>query len=81
MAVNRALRERPAGAGRGAHPGRGAAQAPAAVVRLLSSLLEAARATGGVRSLFGENLTLFGAEGQYNVHAVAAPATGRAICW
>ncbi len=44
--------------------------APSAVVARLHGLIERARSTERVQSLFGERLALFGEEGQYSVHAV-----------
>ncbi|SEU29177.1 sensor histidine kinase [Stigmatella erecta] len=49
-------------------------QAPEPVVARLTALVEAAAGESRVRSLLGEPLTLFGEEGQYNLHVVPLEA-------
>ncbi|PTL84944.1 nitrogen regulation protein NR(II) [Vitiosangium sp. GDMCC 1.1324] len=69
-AVNQALRERLPPTAVGASLPEAFPNAPAAVVDRLASLVEGACTSGRVLSLHGEPLPLFGAEGQYRVHAV-----------
>ncbi len=68
-AVNRVLREKLPRA-LGAELVEAFPEAPAAVVERLRLLAEAAHQSARVQSLFGARLSLFGAEGQYNLHAV-----------
>lgn len=69
-ALNRVLRERVPPDALGRPLAAALPEAPKAVVHMLAEHLAAARASGQVRSLFGERLALFGEEGQYNLHAV-----------
>ncbi|ATB34824.1 Sensor protein of zinc sigma-54-dependent two-component system [Cystobacter fuscus] len=69
-AVNQALRERLPPTAVGASLPESFPDAPAAVVDRLVSLVEEACTTERVLSLHGEPLPLFGAEGQYRIHAV-----------
>jgi signal transduction histidine kinase len=68
--VNRALSERVPPSGRGRALDRVFPDAPRAVAAMLMRLLSDALESRQVRSLHGERLTLFGEEGQYNLHAV-----------
>jgi signal transduction histidine kinase len=69
-AVNRVLRDTVPASAIGGDLARVLPQAPAAVTARLRQLVEAARASGRVRTLYGEQMALFGHEGQYSLHAV-----------
>jgi signal transduction histidine kinase len=69
-ALNRVLRQRVPAAAVGAGLAQALPAAPAPVIARLRDLIDSARATDRVRSLFGARLDLFGEEGQYSLHAV-----------
>ncbi|MDB4964690.1 MAG: Sensor protein of zinc sigma-54-dependent two-component system [Myxococcales bacterium] len=69
-ALNRAFRDRSDGELIGAPWERAFPHATAAARQRLAALVDEARASGGVVSLPGATLALFGADGRYSVHAV-----------
>jgi signal transduction histidine kinase len=69
-AVNRVLRDRVPSSAIGSDLGRALPQAPPAAISRLRQLVDAARTSGRVRTLYGEQMALFGHEGQYSLHAV-----------
>jgi two-component system, NtrC family, sensor histidine kinase HydH len=68
--VNRALRERLADDPVGRDLAQAFPQAPEAVAARVAALVTAALASGREHDAPGEHLSLFGAEGQYSLHAV-----------
>jgi len=69
-AVNQALRERLPAGSVGAPLAAAFPRAPEATMARVRALVEAAATQGGVTSVHGEPLALFGEEGVYSLHAV-----------